>query len=299
MGEAGVVTETAPAKLNPYLRVIRRRDDGFHDLESIVLPLDLADTVTVRALDGDRFELSVTGRRAGDVPLGDENLVIRAARALAASTRVGRGAMIEIEKRIPVAAGLGGGSSDAAATLRALNGVWGLGLDPASLGRIGTGIGSDVPALVPGGAVMATGRGERVVRIEAPRTWWVLVTFHAGISARDAYEWWDRGIKRRFERPRPIEEALRAVASGDPDAMAATLHNSLEFGVVRRHPSVAAARDALSFGGHPDSGLRTDGAVGALVSGSGPTVAGVCRDEEHATRLAEAVRGMVVSTLSG
>ena len=298
MGESGDVTELAPAKLNPYLRVLRRRDDGFHDIETIVLPLDLADTVRVRPLEGDRFELDVSGPRAEDVPLGDENLVVRAARALAASAGAGRGAWIEIEKGVPVAAGLGGGSADAAATLRALNRLWGLGLDREELGRIGAGIGSDVPALVPGRAVMATGRGERVTAFEAPPTWWVLVTFDAGISARDAYAWWDRGIRRRLERPGPIEDARRAIASGDPDEIAAKLHNSLEFGVVRRHPSVAAARDALGLGGHPDR-ERTDGAIGVLVSGSGPTVAGLCRDRDHATRLAETVDGIAVSSIPG
>ncbi|MDQ4006399.1 MAG: 4-(cytidine 5'-diphospho)-2-C-methyl-D-erythritol kinase, partial [Actinomycetota bacterium] len=102
MGESESVTEAAPAKLNPYLRVIRRRDDGFHDIETIVLPLDLADSFTVRALDWYRFELRVTGPRSGDVPTGDENLVVRAARALAASTGRRPGATIEIEKRVPV-----------------------------------------------------------------------------------------------------------------------------------------------------------------------------------------------------
>ncbi len=293
--DEGPVSEPAPAKLNLFLRVRGRRPDGFHDLETLIQPITLADGVQVRRAEG--LSLGVAGERVREVPPGEENLALGAARALAAVCGGGAGASILLVKRIPVAAGLGGGSADAAATLRALNQVWGLGLDQAQLGRIGAGIGSDVPALVPGRAVMATGRGEHVVGIDAPQTWWVLVTFHAGISARDAYEWWDRGIRRRFEHPPPIDEALRAIGSGEPDAISSTLHNSLEWGVVRRHPSVAAARDALGYGGHPDREARADGAIGVVVCGSGPTVAGLCRDREHATRLAEAVQGIVVSTL--
>ena len=299
MGErAETVTETAPAKLNPYLRVLRRRDDGYHDIETIVLPLDLADTVTVRLRDEPGFELRVTGPRSEEVPSGDENLVLGAAHALGGRVAQERGAVIELDKRVPVAAGLGGGSSDAAATLRALNRAWGLGLDAAELAAVGASVGSDVPALIRAGPVLARGRGEIVVQIDAPATSWVLVTFDVGISAADAYGWWDESLRRRIQRPQPVDAALRMVASGDPEAIAGTLHNSLEWGIFRRHPSVEAARQALGFGGHPDGEVRSDGAVGVIVCGSGPTVAGLCRDREHAEQLAAAVNGIAASTLA-
>jgi 4-diphosphocytidyl-2-C-methyl-D-erythritol kinase len=124
--------------------------------------------------------------------------------------------------------------------------------------------------------------------VDAASTWWVLVTFDAGIGAEDAYGWWDRSIRGRLERPRPVEEALRALARGDPQQIAATMHNSLEPGVIRRHPSVAAARDALGAAG----------AVGVLLSGSGPTVAALCRDRDRAVEVADRVGGIATRSLT-
>ncbi len=278
-------SDEAPAKLNPYLRVVRRRDDGYHDVETIVLPLDLADRVSLTPRETPGFALRVTGPRAAGVPTGDDNLALRAAFAFAEATGVIAGAAIEIEKHVPVAAGLGGGSADAAAVLRLLDRAWATGLGEEGLCRIAAGVGSDVPALVLGRPAMATGRGERVHAIDVAPTWWVLATFDAGVLAEDAYRWWDLSLRRRLDRPRPVSEALRALNIGDPGEIAATLHNSLEPEVVRRHPSVAAARDALVAAG----------AAGVLVSGSGPTVAGLVASPADARIAADSVGGVAVA----
>src|SRR5437016_10219566 len=166
-----VIRRPAHAKLNVFLRVLGRRADGYHEIESLIVPVSLADDVTVR-LDPE-LRLSVRGELADSVPLDEDNLVVRAARVLAATGGVDAGADIELEKRIPVAAGLGGGSADAAAALLALNELWGCGLEAGELLACGAKVGSDVPALLAGRPVLARGRGEGVEPAEAAPGWWV------------------------------------------------------------------------------------------------------------------------------
>lgn len=278
------VTEPAPAKLNPFLRVIGARPDGYHDLETVMLPVTLADGIQVRRAEG--LSLTVTGERAEAVPAGEENLAVVAAGALREACDADAGAHVLLMKRIPVAAGLGGGSADAAAVLRALNDLWGCGLDGAALAQVAARVGSDVPALVHRGPVVARGRGERVEPTEAVRTWWVLVVPEFGIRAGEAYGWWDQHPGGESPEGGPF---LRALATGDLETMAALLWNDLEGPVSRRRPEVAEAKQTL---------LRA-GALGAIMSGSGPAVAGLVRDGAHAEEIAAATAGLVVSTLSG
>ena len=269
------VVERAPAKLNPFLRVLGRRPDGYHELETVLLPLDLADRVEVHARsDPGQFRtLSVSLTVSGDpaaaarVPVDGSKLTVRAAEALA--RRIGaRGfADIHLEKEVPPAAGRGGGSSDAAAVLRALNGLWGAGLDDADLAEVAATLGSDVPALLRAGPVLARGRGERVDEVAAGPLRWALVTFGFGVGAGDAYGWWDAdpgstgpgGEVLAALRP----EALASDAGHE--RLAGLLSNDLEGPVASRHPEIGEAKDALFAGG----------AVGAVMSGSGPSVAGL------------------------
>ena len=169
------VTRRAHAKLNVFLRVLGVREDGYHDIETVILPLELHDVVTAETADG--FGVSVTGPRAGELAhAGGEALVERAARAWAHETgREAPGATITVEKRIPVAAGLGGGSADAAATIRALDQLHGTDLPTETLLGIAAAVGSDVPALLLGGPVYADGRGDRVTPVHAQTTHWVVV----------------------------------------------------------------------------------------------------------------------------
>jgi 4-diphosphocytidyl-2-C-methyl-D-erythritol kinase len=277
------VSETAPAKLNVFLRVLGKRGDGYHRIETLVQPVTLADGVRAAHRD-DGFGLIIAGERASEVPAGPDNLVLAAARALAEQTGETRGANLTLVKRIPVSAGLGGGSADAAATLRALDRLWGYGLPLERLSEVGADVGSDVPALLPGGPVLASGRGEQVVEAVVARTWWVLMILDFGVPVGRAYEWWDEEGARSGPDPAPL---LEAVSVANPPVVGRLLFNDLEGPVTARHPEVGRARDSL----------LEAGALGALMCGSGPTVAGLARDGRHAEELARAVGGMAVGSI--
>ena len=281
------VHRQAHAKINVFLRVLGLREDGYHELESLVLPLALADTVEVRG--SARLDLEVAGdpALAAAVGAGDGgaeggmNLGLVAALALAESCGAADGARIRIVKRIPVAAGLGGGSADAAAVLWALDELWRCGLGLRGLLPIGERVGSDVPALLSGGPVLMRGRGERVDPAQVAPTWWVVRPFEFPTRSPDAYRWWDEDGAVTGRAP---DGLLDAAARGDLEALGAALANDLEAPVCARHPEIAAARDAL----------LAAGALGAVMSGSGPTVVALARHPTHAADLAAAVPGSFV-----
>jgi 4-diphosphocytidyl-2-C-methyl-D-erythritol kinase len=258
----------APAKVNLFLRVLGRRPDGYHDLETLIVPIGLADRLEIHAhSDPSRFRtlalsLEVVGDpdRIRGVPVDESNLVLRAARSLAEAAGARGFADITLEKLVPSAAGLGGGSSDAAATLRVLNDLWECGLDEGELRELGSSVGSDVPALLSGSAVVARGRGERVEPFPMPSLDVALVVFPFGVSTADAFRWWDEDGGRTGPDP---DQALSAAADGRVEALGAHLHNDLQDFVLRRFPPVREARDRL---------LRS-GAAGVVMCGSGPTLA--------------------------
>jgi 4-diphosphocytidyl-2-C-methyl-D-erythritol kinase len=280
---AAVVRRSAHAKINACLRVLGARDDGYHEVESLVLPLDLADAVTVRPSTGLRVDVAGDSGLVDAVRAGGMNLALVAALALAESCgSASGGAVVEISKKIPVAAGLGGGSADAAATLHALNELWACGLDLEVLLGIGEKVGSDVPALLVGGPVVVRGRGEHVVPFETQSTHWALKTFDFPTRSPDAYRWWDEdaGV------PGPDPGALYAAAeSGSLEVLGEALFNDLEEPVVRRHPEVGEVKRAF----------LDAGALGAIMSGSGPTMAALARHPMHALRLAAEVPGAFVA----
>jgi 4-diphosphocytidyl-2-C-methyl-D-erythritol kinase len=279
--EPAGLTLRAHAKLNVFLRVLRERPDGFHDLESLVLPLELHDLVSVRPAD--RLELSVAGPMSAGVPEGGANLAVAAARALAAEAGlVDAGAAIEIDKRVPVAAGLGGGSADAAAVLHALDVLWHVGLDAAALLQLGAQVGSDVPAMLAGEPVFATGRGEILAPVHVLHSWWVLKPFGFEVRTPDAFAWWNESPTTG-----PDSGALVAAAeTGNLDLLGSALFNDLQPGVAARHPQIARTVERF----------EEAGALGAVMSGSGPTVAALASTLSHAERLAEAVSGSIVTS---
>jgi 4-diphosphocytidyl-2-C-methyl-D-erythritol kinase len=274
------IVRAAHAKVNVFLRVLGRRPDGYHDIESLILPISLHDVVTVEPAE--QLGLEVVGPTSAGVPTGQENLALRAAIALAAEAGgAGRafGAKILIEKRIPVAAGLGGGSADAAATLLALDELWSFGLGPAGLMDVARAIGSDVPALLLGEPAYVRARGDVVERVLVQPTTWVVATTDVGVSAGDAYAWWDAEPSTG-----PDPGALIAAAeSGNDRLVGSALFNDLQRGVVAHHPPVAATRDAL----------LAAGAHGAVMTGSGPTVVALCAFAT-AGDVADAVPGSLV-----
>lgn len=277
------VRRRARAKLNVFLRVLAHRDDGYHELQSLVVPLSLADDVVVSSAE--RLHVEVVGAPdvADDVPSGGLNLALVAALALAEACQVSRGAEIRIEKRIPVAGGLGGGSADAGAAISALNELWGCGLERAALADIGARVGSDVPATLAPGAVLMSGRGERLDDVDVAPRWWVVVPMPFGVRSPDAYRWWDEGDRVPGPDPGAVIEAAR---TGDPERLGPLLFNDLEPAVFAHHPELAETKRRL----------LEAGALGALMSGSGSSLAGLARDEAHARSLAERFAGAVAAT---
>ncbi|HET7928063.1 MAG TPA: 4-(cytidine 5'-diphospho)-2-C-methyl-D-erythritol kinase [Actinomycetota bacterium] len=263
------IRRDAHAKINLFLRVLSAREDGYHEIESLVVPISLADRVVVRPAEELRVEI------AGEPAFssGGLNLALVAALALADACAEPGGALVKIEKRIPVAGGLGGGSADAAATLLALNELWGCEVDPATLEQIGDRIGSDVPAMLSRESVLVGGRGERLAPAEVPPFHWVLVRLGFGVRSPDAYRWWDEDGAGTGPDP---DALLAAATAGDAEALGPLLFNDLERPVAARHPEIAEAA----------RGLIESGALGAIMSGSGSSVIGLARDEAHARELA-------------
>jgi 4-diphosphocytidyl-2-C-methyl-D-erythritol kinase len=263
------IRRDAHAKVNLFLRVISTRQDGYHEIESLVVPISLADRIVVRPAEELRVE--IVGEPAFSP--GGLNLALVAALALADACAEAGGALVEIEKRIPVAGGLGGGSADAAATLLALNELWGCEVDASTLEQIGERVGSDVPAMLFRESVLMGGRGERLAPAEVPPFHWVLIRLGFGVRSPDAYRWWDEDGGGTGPDP---DALLAAATAGDAEALGPLLFNDLERPVAARHPEIVEATRALI----------ESGALGAIMSGSGSSVIGLARDEAHARELA-------------
>jgi 4-diphosphocytidyl-2-C-methyl-D-erythritol kinase len=280
------VTVRVPAKVNLQLAVGPARPDGYHGVVTVYQAVSLFDEVTVRP--GDGLRVSVTGEGADAVPAGPDNLACRAVAALARATEgdsTTRGADIEIRKRIPVAAGLAGGSADAAAALVAANELWNAGLTGRELSAIAAGLGSDVPFALMGGTAVGRGRGEELTAaLVSGRYHWVLAFAAGGLSTPEVYATCDRlraargGAVAGPELSGPLMAALR---SGDAAAVGEQLSNDLQAAAVSLRPEL---RRALAAG-------QELGAVGALVSGSGPTCMFLAASAARARDLAVSLTG--------
>jgi 4-diphosphocytidyl-2-C-methyl-D-erythritol kinase len=275
------VTLRAPAKLNLRLRVHGRRDDGFHSIETLFLRLGLADEVSIdRKSAGLRLETS----GAVDVPGGEDNLCWQSAAAFFDAIGRAPAASMQLVKHIPVAAGLGGGSSDAAAVLLGLNRVHDYPLDHAGLMRLAERMGSDVPFFVSEARfALAWERGTRLLPLEPPPSRAVLIVVpDFGVSAGEAYMWL-RADRADSVAPGPVGPgALPATTElADWDVLAGLAQNDLAEPVYRRHPELRATTEALVAGG----------AVIALLCGSGACVAGVFQTAAQRDKAAERLRG--------
>ena len=266
------VTVRAPAKINLDLCVRGRRTDGYHELRTLFQSLDLHDTIAFRTRPG---ALSVRSRSPG-VPEDRANLIWTAADAVWRAARFDgspRGVAITLRKVVPMAAGLGGGSSDAAATIRGLAALWSLDWPDRRLRRIAASIGADVPYFLHGGTTRGTGRGDRLRPIapELGRRWVVLAVPGFGVSTAEAYRWHDRHTLLRDRRgPRGGDWATRLGVCG----------NDLEPAVTARHPEIGVMVGRLG---------RT-GALMSAMTGSGSTVFGLFGREADASRARVAVR---------
>jgi len=292
------VTVRVPAKVNLQLAVGPVRADGYHDVATVYHAVSLFDEVTVAAAERDN--VAIVGEGADMVPVDSSNLAARAAGTLPRVVGFGLqdapGLAIQITKRIPVAAGLAGGSADAAATLVACNELWGTGLSQQELCELASGIGSDVAFGLLGGTAIGMGRGEQVTSVLTSGTFhWVLAFANDGLSTADVYAACDRmrasqeGGKAKERKvgttgvPDPVLDTalIAALRSGDPAELGSLLSNDLQSAAISLRP---ALRRTLAAG-------RELGALGAMVSGSGPTCAFLAKNRRHARDLAAALAG--------
>jgi len=273
----------APAKVNLVLRVLDRRPDGYHNLWSLMQTVDVTDTLDVRAMPG-RPGIHLTCDDAS-LPTDRRNLIYRAAEAVLkrAGSAIGRdaGLAITIAKRIPVSAGLGGGSSNAAATIVALNELLALRWSPTDMMKVGAPLGSDVPFFFCAPSAVVTGRGEAVEAVTLTGCRWiVLVNPGFPIETKWAYE----QLSSRRASVAPLADSLRRIVGGATaswDQIVPLMENDFEAAVGPAHPELAKVAQAL----------REAGAEAAMLSGSGATVFGVFRDEAAALRAQRMLSG--------
>jgi len=264
----------AHAKINLYLDVLSKRRDGYHNIETVFQSVGLADELTLSERPS-RISLACSIPELDS----DENLVFRAATLLRERSGCNLGAHIVLDKAIPIAAGLAGGSTDAAATLIALNHLWELGLSLADLFKLARELGSDVPYCLIGGTVAATGRGEHLIPITPlPTTWFVLL--HPKVTVSTARIYGSPKLALSPEKPfaaktPSFRKALRALDRGD---LGHVLFNRMDEPVFAAQPHLALAKQRL----------LDEGCIAAAMSGSGATLFGVCESRKHANKVAEA-----------
>lgn len=267
--------EKAPAKINLSLDVLGKRDDGYHNVEMVMTTIDLADRVELYAIERNRIEISLESRY---VPNDERNLAFKAAIAFRERYGLPTGVHINIEKNIPVSAGLGGGSTDAAAVLRGLNRLWSMDIPLEDLADLGAGIGSDVPFCVYGNTAIATGRGEKIEQLPSPPPCWVVLAKpDIGVSTRTIFQ----RIKLEELTHPNTTEIIHALTNGDFERLCANIGNVLEGVTLGLHPEVEHIKDTM----------RHVGAQGALMSGSGPTVYSLAENLTKAKRIYNGMRG--------
>lgn len=265
----------APAKINLALDVLHKRPDGYHEVEMIMTTIDLADRVELSLLNQDKIHIISHNRY---VPDDQRNLAFQAAQLMKDRFQVKKGVLISIEKTIPVAAGLAGGSSDAAATLRGLNKLWGLGLTIDELAELGSEIGSDVSFCVYGGTALAKGRGEIITELPVPPTCWVILAKpFIGVSTAEVYRRLDISGMNHPNIPGMIE----GIYEHDYQKVCKNVGNVLEEVTLNLHPEVAQIKEQM----------KRFGADAVLMSGSGPTVFGIVQHDSRMHRIYNGLRG--------
>lgn len=269
------ILEKAPAKINLSLDVHGKRPDGYHEVEMVMTTIDLADRLELTELAKDEIRISSHNRF---VPDDQRNLAYQAAKLLKTRFGIQKGVSIVITKAIPVAAGLAGGSSDAAAALRGLNRLWKLNLSLDELAELGAEIGSDVSFCVHGGTALATGRGEKLKHIVTPPHCWVILAKPViGVSTAEVYRQYDAS---KVEHPN-VQRMIEAIEAKDYKEMCGSLGNVLESVTLKMYPEVDMIKRQM----------KRFGADAVLMSGSGPTVFGLIQYESKVQRIYNGLRG--------
>jgi len=290
MARPDSVTVRAPAKINLELRVGGPRPDGYHELATVFQAVSLADDVTVSSIGGrldDPVPVTVEGPGAETVPRDEANLAVRAVRLLADRTGVDDGVAVHIRKRIPVAGGMAGGSADAAAALLACDVLWHNGSTRNALRELAAELGSDVPFPLLGGTAIGTGRGEQLTpAISRGSYTWVVATSGQGLSTPSVFAEIDRlRAGRVLPQPRISERLMHAVGGGNAEALGHLMANDLQPAACSLRPDLL---QTLEVG-------EECSVLGAQLCGSGPTVAFLVRDGEHALDVVAAVQAAGVA----
>ncbi|UOR10693.1 4-(cytidine 5'-diphospho)-2-C-methyl-D-erythritol kinase [Halobacillus amylolyticus] len=269
------ILEKAPAKINLSLDVLHKRKDGFHEVEMVMTTVDLADRIELSRLRSGAIRVESESRF---VPNDERNLAYRAAKLMKDHYKINKGVRIFIEKNIPVAAGLAGGSSDAAAVLRGVNKIWGINASLHELAELGAKIGSDVSFCVYGGTALAKGRGEQIFELPSPPPCWVVLAKPTlGVSTQTIYQKLD--AKTAFHPN--TNGMMEALKQGDFDAICAHVGNALEGVTTKLHPEVNQIKEQM----------RQAGADAVLMSGSGPTVFALVGQDARAQRIYNSLKG--------
>jgi len=278
----------SPAKVNLRLEILRKREDGYHELRTIFQKISLHDTLHFYLKK--RRGTSITTDHPG-LPLGKTNLIHRAARSILKRSNYRGGVVVEIEKRIPLGAGLGGGSSNAAATLKGLNQLLETKLSRKELMELGLEIGADVPFFFLKGAALGSGIGERLKRMEVAELWFVLIYPNFEVSTRWAYQSFDNRLSGPTLSKRPsLSREVKGLTNQQfhnkflktPKGVSQILFNHLEAVVSKEYPQIDVMKRMLF----------SAGAMGALMTGSGPTVFGLFAEERIATEAYEKITGL-------
>ena len=274
------VTVRVPGKVNVYLGVGPREFTGYHELATIFQSVGIYDEVTVSAAPA--LTISSLGIYADQIPTDESNLAWQAAQLVARACGEDPNVHIQIDKAIPIAAGMAGGSADAAATLLACDAFWNAGIPREQLDAMAATLGSDVPFMLHGGCALGVGRGEVLSPVMIRGNFhWVFAIFDEGLSTAQIYEKTDELRGMDFEDlPEVPTEMLSALARGDAPALGRLLHNDLQFAAITMRPQLGRVLE---------QGIDL-GALGAVVSGSGPTCAFLVRDESSAIDLVVALK---------
>ena len=273
-----LLTLSANAKINLTLDILGTREDGYHEVAMIMQEISLHDTLSMGKINqGISLTIVIEGQQ-GTLPADESNLCWKAAALVQKEYNLQEGVEINLTKRIPMAAGLAGGSADAAAVLKGMNHLFRLGMTEARLCELGARLGSDIPFCIMGGTMLATGRGEILTRLPSfPRLSVVLAKPPVGVSTAWAYKTYDAG----YDGPHPDNEAmLEAIHGGDAHKAADLLCNVLEGVTETEHPVIADYKRLM----------MEHGAMASMMSGSGPTVFGLVREKQQAWHLADTLK---------
>lgn len=265
------ITVKTYGKINLYLEVIKKREDGYHELQMVMQSIGLYDTVSVKETENDEIRIYTNSPY---IPRDDGNIAVQAAKLIKEEFQIEKGVEITIDKKIPVAAGLAGGSANAAGVLKGLNALWNLDLSEEKLGNLGLRLGADVPFSVMEGAAIAEGIGEELTPIAGLKnTWLVLCKPGISVSTPEVYKELDASLLER----RPLsKEFLTAIENRDLRYISKNMYNALESVTLKKHAVIDDIKKKM----------MQYNAIGTMMTGSGPTVFGIFKDQDKAKKAA-------------